>query len=143
MPFTIIAILYMVIIYHIVKSGRDCRKLLFRSSMIVLMCLVAYTPTFVFESGVKMDYACAQFFTVTLYYVNCVFDPIMYVYSDPKVMGRTSALYQKWKEDRTDRGRGSEVGLVRGRLASYQACAGMETCFTSSSCNKLVSRSSS
>jgi hypothetical protein len=140
-PWAVIAVLYTIIIYSIVKSGRNYRKLLFRSSMIVVMCLIAYTPTFLFEAGVRMDYVCAQVLTVTLYYVNCVFDPIMYVYSDPKVTGslrkKSSSLYIRWKADQRRRG-SIRTGTVRGRLPSYQSENHRGTNFANSSRNQLI-----
>ncbi|XP_063678950.1 lysophosphatidic acid receptor 6-like [Bolinopsis microptera] len=117
-PFIVIAILYAIIIYNIIKSGRNCTKLLFRSSMIVIMCVVAYTPTFILEAGVRMSYTCAQVSTVTLYYVNCVFDPIIYVYSDPNVRGSL-----RWRVGDRRRRRGAVFNstIRRSRLPSYQA----------------------
>ena len=147
-PFIVIAILYAIIIYNIIQSGRNCTKLLFRSSMIVIMCVVAYTPTFILEAGVRMSYTCAQVSTVTLYYVNCMIDPVIYVYSDPKVRGslrKSSSFSFKWRVGDRRRRRGAvfNSAIRRSRLPSYQAGArgSLDTRVTNSSrYNLMVSK---
>ena len=57
--------------------------------------MVAYLPTFLLEVGVQMDYVVAQIFTVTLYYINCVVDPVIYFYANPSVQMRVSRSFSK------------------------------------------------
>ena len=81
-----IAILYIVMVIAIAKSGRNIGKMLRTSSVIVLSGFLSSVPAFLFyRLDIRMSYEIAQVFTVTLYYLNCVVDPCVYFYCNPAI----------------------------------------------------------
>ena len=101
-PIVIIAILYITMVLSVVRSGRRYKKVILTSSAIVITGLLAAVPdTILFVLQVEMSYKYAQIFTVTLYYVNCVFDPCVYVYSNPKIKRKITSVLSGSKSRKT------------------------------------------
>ena len=86
-PFTLILLLYGYMLLIIVKTKRSCGHFLVVSFGIISTNLVCIIPEVITDIGkVNMGYKVTQVFYVTLWYVNGVLNPLIYVASHPRTI---------------------------------------------------------
>ena len=86
-PFTLILFMYGYMLLIIFKTKRSCGHFLVVSLGIISTNLVCIIPEVITDIGnVQMGYKVTQVFYVTLWYVNGVLNPLIYVASHPKTI---------------------------------------------------------
>ena len=85
-PFFLVLLTYAMMFFIIIKRKRSCGKFLVLSSFIIATNLLAYTPTVIIDmaEGIQMSYELFQVMYITLWYINGVANPLIYVAAHPK-----------------------------------------------------------
>ena len=80
LPFSLIVLMYCVMLTMIAKHERRCGRFLLTATCIIVTSLLAYAPTVIANTwDVNMSYEVSQILTVTCYYVNGVLNPVIYL----------------------------------------------------------------
>ena len=84
-PFTLIVLMYGSMLFIIVKTKRSCRRFLVLSTAIVGTNILCFTPvvTQIF-ANLELGYKATQILRVTFWYLNGIFNPLIYFLSHPK-----------------------------------------------------------
>ena len=84
-PFVLILLMYATMFSIIIKSKRPCGRILLLSVGIVGTNMLCSTPTVIANLGtVPMSYMLTQVLYVTVWYMNGIFNPLIYFLSHPK-----------------------------------------------------------
>ena len=84
-PFFLVLGLYGIMIIFIVRSGRPPSRFLAIASGIILTNLLAVSPSVVtIVWSIPLNYELSQILTVTLYYTNGIFNPLIYLGAHPE-----------------------------------------------------------
>ena len=84
-PFMLILLMYGFMLFVIVKTKRSCGRFLVVALGIIATNLICFTPGVLIDIGiVKMGYETTQILYVTFWYVNGIFNPLIYVASHPR-----------------------------------------------------------
>ena len=85
-PLIAIGIMYLIIIVSIVKNKIRVGRLLVTTSAILLTgVIVAMPPILMITANLRMSYKVAQLCTITLYHSNCIFNPVIYFITNPRI----------------------------------------------------------
>ena len=85
LPFTLIVLMYGFMLFKIVKSKRSCGRFLVLTTAIVGTNLLCFTPTLTKSFvNVGMSYMASQVLFVTVWYLNGIFNPLIYFLNHPK-----------------------------------------------------------
>ena len=84
-PFVLIVLMYVFMLFIIVKAKISCGRFLILSTAIVATNILCFTPTVtrIFVSK-EMSYKATQILRVTCWYLNGIFNPLIYFLSHPK-----------------------------------------------------------
>ena len=85
LPFLLIVLMYGFMLFKIAKTKRSCGRFLILSTTIVGTNLLCFTPTLT-NSFVDLDmsYKTSQVLFVTVWYLNGIFNPLIYFLNHPK-----------------------------------------------------------
>ena len=82
----------------------NSRRMLFVTFLVISSGFIAWFPSIIANFGnINMNYEVSQIFTVTLFYSNCVSDPVIYILGYPSVKRylRTITLRRKLSTNST------------------------------------------
>ena len=84
-PFVLIVLMYVSMLFIIVKAKRSCGRFLMLSSAIVGTNILCFSPmvTLIFVNE-EMSYKATHILRVTFWYLNGIFNPLIYFLSHPK-----------------------------------------------------------
>ena len=83
-PFLLILLMYGIMLFIIVRKRRRCGWFLLTSTGIIATSLLAYSPSVIANTwDVPLSYEVSQILTVTVYYINGIVNPIIYVLTHP------------------------------------------------------------
>ena len=83
-PFFVIFVMYLAMLFFIVKNRIRSGRFLVTASGIVLTGLISYFPSLIANVwDIPMSYEESQLLTITLYYINGIVNPIIYVATHP------------------------------------------------------------
>lgn len=83
-PFLLILVLYLVMLFFIIKNKMQCGRFLTTATGIIMTSLLSYSPTVIASTGaVPMSYEVSQLLTVTAYYINGIVNPLIYFVAHP------------------------------------------------------------
>ena len=80
-PFVLIVLMYVIMLFIIVKTRRSCGRFLIISTAIVATNILCFTPT---VANLELSYKATQILRVTCWYLNGIFNPLIYFLSHPK-----------------------------------------------------------
>ena len=84
-PFIIIVLIYVLMLFTIVKSNRSCGRFLVLSIAIIGTNIMCFTPTVIrIFVNKEMSYKATQILRDTFWYLNGIFNPLIYFLSHPK-----------------------------------------------------------
>ena len=90
-PLVILISLYLLLIAVIIKNKIKVTKVIITTGSIILTGMLVCIPEILMVTfNVKMSYEAAQVLTVTLYYMNSVFNPVIYFCVNPRVSQQIS-----------------------------------------------------
>ena len=90
-PLVVLSILYILIIVAIIKNKIKFTKVIITTTTIILTGMIVCIPEVLMATFyINMSYEVAQIFTVTLYYTNSVFNPVIYFCVNPRVSEQIS-----------------------------------------------------
>ena len=85
-PFSLVIVMYSVMIWRVRVEKLNSRRMLLVTFLVIFTGLVAWFPSIIANFGnINMNYEVSQIFTVTLFYLNGVSDPIIYILGYPSV----------------------------------------------------------
>ena len=85
LPFAVVAILYSIMLVHIIRSHFKRSKMLLTSTLIIVTGAITYFPTIISNlTDMPMSYEVSMIFTVTFYYLNPILNPMVYVGTHPQ-----------------------------------------------------------
>ena len=86
LPFLLIAGMYLIMIVVIIKNKINATKLILTTSVIVATSLLTTQPFLLMSSfNITMSYEVSQILTVTCYYLNGIFNPLVYLCCNARV----------------------------------------------------------
>ncbi|KAL5262999.1 hypothetical protein ACHWQZ_G008420 [Mnemiopsis leidyi] len=107
-PFLLILLMYSFMLFIIVKTKRSCGRFLLLSTGIIGTNMMCFTPTIITNLGtIHMSYIATQVLYVTVWYLNGIFNPLIYFLSHPTTknyfkscfsftkVGNNSRIHQK------------------------------------------------
>ena len=96
-PFFSVLLTYAMIFLIIIKTKRSFGKFLVLSFVIIATNLIAYTPSAIIDmaEGIQMSYEVFQVMYITLWYINGVTNPLIYVVAHPKTREYLRSCWQK------------------------------------------------
>ena len=84
-PFFLVLLLYGTMMSIIISTGRKCGRFLITASGIIITGLLTYSPTVITVVwDVPHSYEVSQILTVTVYYINGIVNPLIYLATHPK-----------------------------------------------------------
>ena len=85
-PFFSVLFTYVLMFAIIMKTKRSCGRFLVVSAVIIATNLLAYSPSIIIEmtDSIEMSYEVSQVMFATLWYINGVINPLLYVATHPK-----------------------------------------------------------
>ena len=84
-PFTLIVLMYGSMLFIIVKTKRSCGRFLLFSTAIVVTNIVCFTPHIIAVlMKININYMTSQVLFVTIWYLNGIFNPLIYFLNHPK-----------------------------------------------------------
>ena len=84
LPLLLILIMYSIMITQIIRSKIRASKMILTSTAIIVTGVVSSLPfTLLAFFNIELDYEAAQVLTVTLYYINGICNPCIYLCSNP------------------------------------------------------------
>ena len=85
LPFMLILFMYGIMLFVIVRKKRSCGRFLLLSTGIIGSNMMCFTPTIITNLGaINMSYVATQLLYVTAWYMNGIFNPLIYFLSHPK-----------------------------------------------------------
>ena len=85
LPFLLILFMYGIMLFVIVRKKRSCGRFLLLSTGIIGSNMMCFTPTIITNLGaINMSYVATQLLYVTVWYMNGIFNPLIYFLSHPK-----------------------------------------------------------
>lgn len=96
-PFFLVLLTYSVMLIIIIKTKKSCGQFLVVSVAIIATNLLAYSPTVIINmaQNYEMSYEVSQVLFATLWYINGVANPLIYVAVHPKTRKYFSSCWQK------------------------------------------------
>ena len=83
-PFFVIFVMYVAMLFFIIKNKIRSGRFLITASGIVLTGLISYSPSLIANVwNVPLGYEVSQLLTITLYYINGIVNPVIYVAAHP------------------------------------------------------------
>ena len=104
-PFILILLMYGTMLFIIVNNKRSCGRFLLLSTGIIGTNLLCFTPGIITNFGaIDMSYITTQVLYVTVWYMNGIFNPLIYFLSHPRTKNYLRSSFFIWKkEDRNTR----------------------------------------
>ncbi|KAL5271534.1 hypothetical protein ACHWQZ_G001975 [Mnemiopsis leidyi] len=97
-PFFLIILMYGVMLWFIVRNKLKCGRFLITASGIILTSLLSYSPSLIANIwNISLGYEISQILTVTLYYINGIVNPMIYVAIHPAAQSYVMRLLMKKK----------------------------------------------
>lgn len=85
-PFALIILMYLVMIWKVRVEKLNSRRMLLVTFLVIFTGFIAWFPSIIANFGnINMNYEVSQIFTVTLFYLNSVSDPVIYILGYPCV----------------------------------------------------------
>ncbi|XP_063680909.1 uncharacterized protein LOC134816095 isoform X2 [Bolinopsis microptera] len=82
-PFILIILMYSTMLFFVIKTGLESKRLFVITSAIILTGFITVIPDHLLTTfKIQLDYKIAQVFTVTLYYTNSICNPMIYFCSN-------------------------------------------------------------
>ncbi|KAL5267533.1 hypothetical protein ACHWQZ_G004536 [Mnemiopsis leidyi] len=92
LPFLLIAGMYLIMIVIIIRNKIKATKLILTTSVIVATSLLTSQPFLLMSSfNITMSYEVSQILTVTCYYLNGIFNPLIYLCCNARVQDQLIA----------------------------------------------------
>ena len=98
-PFSLIVLMYGSMLFVIVKSKRSCGRFLVLSTAIIGTNLICFTPQIVAVlTNINMSYMAKQVLYVTVWYLNGIFNPLIYFLYHPKTRDFIRSSFSRAQE---------------------------------------------
>ena len=96
-PILLIVLLYVIMLLVIMRTRRTCGRFLATATGIIITSLLAYTPTAATATfNIRLNYELAQVLTVTVYYINGIINPVIYVATHPAALKYVRSFRSRW-----------------------------------------------
>ena len=83
-PFFLIILLYVMMLIIVIRQSRRIGRFLVTATGIITTSLLTYCPTVISATwNISLSYEVAQILTVTVYYLNGILNPLIYVATHP------------------------------------------------------------
>ena len=95
-PFFLVLLTYVMLFIIILKTKRSCGQFLAVSVVIIATNILSYSPTVIINMvpNLEMSYEISQVMFTTLWYINGVANPLIYVIVHPKTRKYLSSCWQ-------------------------------------------------
>ena len=88
--------MYSIMIWRVRVEKLNSRRMLLVTFLVIFTGMVAWFPSIIANFGnINMNYEISQIFTVTLFYLNSVSDPIIYILGYPSVKNYLRGLTRR------------------------------------------------
>lgn len=95
-PFGLVIIMYSAMIWRVRVEKLNSRRMLLVTFLVIFTGIVAWFPSIIANFGnINMNYEVSQILTVTLFYLNGVSDPIIYIFGFPSVKNYLRGITQR------------------------------------------------
>ena len=85
-PQLIIALMYGIMTFVIIKNRIPAGKLIKTTTAILFTGFITILPEILIVTfNLKFSYEMAQLFTITMFHMNCIYNPVIYFIMNPKV----------------------------------------------------------
>ena len=98
-PFFLIILMYGIMLCFIIRNRLKCGRFLVTATGIILTSLLSYSPSLIANIwNISLSYETSQILTVTLYYINGIVNPLIYVVVHPATKSYVKNLLRKRKD---------------------------------------------
>ncbi|XP_063690045.1 G-protein coupled receptor 183-like [Bolinopsis microptera] len=121
LPFSLIILMYSIIIYKVIRSGKTSIRLLAISSVIIVSGFICWFPSIISSIfSIPMNYKVAQVLTVSLFYMSSSTDPLVYVLLMPAVKDYLFTRFVKCEEPPASSSNSSMIRISTDSRSSRQ-----------------------
>ena len=98
-PFTLIVLMYGSMLFVIVKTEKSCGRFLLFSTAIIATNILCFTPQIITSlANVRVNYMASQVLFVTAWYLNGIFNPLIYFINHPKTRDFVRSSFARSKK---------------------------------------------
>ena len=112
-PIVLLALMYGMMLFIIIKTKQRCGRFLITATGIIMTSILSYSPSIIADIfSIPLSYEVSQILTVTVFYLNGVFNPLIYVLAHPMMQKHIKA----WWTRKTDFGVSSSANQNSSEL---------------------------